>query len=96
MNIKIEVASNFPNRWHRELVISTDNTIVKGGEIDCRSDRAKELALDLIWAGTTLLCHHELFKGEAAPAPIPTEELNQSLSTLERLQQEFKQQNPNK
>jgi len=66
LNVKIEVECNFPNRFHRELSITTDHTTIRFGEMDSRDDRTKELALDLIYAGTALLNHHELFKGEEA------------------------------
>ena len=37
---------------------------IESKELDSRRDEAKELALNLIWAGTRLLHHHELFQNK--------------------------------
>lgn len=63
MPIKIEVEGNFPNRFYRQLVIEKEGVRIEFGEIDSRSDEAKELALELIDSAYDLLEHHELFKG---------------------------------
>ncbi len=58
--IKIIVDRNFPNRFNRQLIISCGNAEIKSLEFDSRSDDAKVLALELIFAAQQLLAHHQL------------------------------------
>jgi len=58
--IVIEVECNFCNRFHRQLLIKSGNVELRSNEFDARSQEAKRLALNMIYAAQQILTHHEL------------------------------------
>lgn len=59
---KIQVEDNFCSRFDRQLVIDVKGSCeLKLPKVDSRSDDAKRLALDLIWAAQQIINHHELY-----------------------------------
>jgi hypothetical protein len=58
--IRLKVENNFCNRFDRQLFIKYGNAEIRSEQFDARSDEAKRLALEMIWAAQQLLAHHEL------------------------------------
>jgi len=58
--IQIKVEDNFCERSNRQLIIETKNAKIETEEFDSKSDRARELAIQLQKAAIKLLWHHDL------------------------------------